>query len=119
MNLGKIPVVQSGALGMFDRQLSPVPAGHVLVVSGSGGVMELPAGTRTDFDLRRRYPSFALVSLTPSDVEFSHAYATHDASYGYKIVMRANVQVASAADFVRIYGVETAVGTPLIDHWKV
>jgi hypothetical protein len=119
MNLGKVPVVQSGQLGIFDRQLSPVPAGHVLVLSGSAGAIELPVGTRTDFDLRRRYPSFALVSLTPCEVEFSQTYLTSDSSYGYKVVMRANVQVARAADFVRIYGVETAVGTPLVDHWKV
>lgn len=119
MKLGKIPVVQSGLLGMFDRRLSPVPAGHVLVLSGGAGVIELPAGMRTDVDLRRRYPSFALVGLTPCEVEFSQTYLTSDSSYGYVVVMRANVQVARAADFIRVYGVETAVGTPLVDHWKI
>ena len=118
MLLGGNPVVKTGTLTYFDRSCDPVPVGHVLVLYGDRGSIELKAGMNTNMLMRSRYPSYALISLGTREIQFEQTYSSKDHLFRCNVDIQARVQVCDAKSYVDTFGVESEIGSSFIDHWK-
>jgi hypothetical protein len=116
-NLGGSPVVERGELSVWRRR-GAVPVGHVLVLYGRKGELELLPGSTPAWTHRMDYPSFALVDLSPRIFSFEREYATDDGLFRYKIAAEGRVKVTNGARYIADHGPDGEVGLPFYELWQ-